>query len=133
MDPAGRGNHNGYGNIRILFSVYFSVRRFNTAQVQLQCACIVCSTDIIAFTRNGSQDLCKGCRTSIVEFLGGKDTVPYIKKGNEGGSVRLDVYYNQAADIAYAQLYDFCNYTYEPATVVVELNGEMVDKLISKL
>ena len=29
---------------RILFSVSFSVRRFNTAQVQLQCACIVCST-----------------------------------------------------------------------------------------
>ena len=80
-----------------------------------------------------SEDLCKGCRTSIVEFLDGKDTVPYIKKGNEGGSVRLDVYYNQAADIAYAQLYDFCNYTYEPATGVVELNGEMVDKLISKL
>lgn len=80
-----------------------------------------------------SEDLCKCCRTSIVEFLDGKDTVPYIKKGNEGGSVRLDVYYNQAADIAYAQLYDFCNYTYEPATGVVELNGEMVDKLISKL
>ena len=27
-----------------------------------------------------SEDLCKGCRTSIVEFLGGKDTIPYIKK-----------------------------------------------------
>ena len=68
-----------------------------------------------------------------MEFLGGKDTIPYIKKGNEGGSVRLDVYYNQAMDIAYAQLYDFCNYTYEPATEVVELRGEMADRLISKL
>lgn len=80
-----------------------------------------------------SEDLCKGCRTSIVEFLGGKDTVPYIKKGNEGGSVRLDVYYNQSADIAYAQLYDFCNYTYEPATEVVELKGEMAARLVSQL
>ena len=80
-----------------------------------------------------SEDLCKACRTSILEFLSGKDTVPYIKKGNEGGSVRLDVYYNQSADIAYAQLYDFCNYTYEPATEVVELKGEMAARLVSQL
>lgn len=80
-----------------------------------------------------SEDLCKACRTSILEFLGGKDTVPYIKKGNEGGSVRLDVYYNQAADIAYAQLYDFCNYTYEPATEIVELKGETATRLISQI
>ena len=48
-----------------------------------------------------SEDLCKGCRTSIVEFLGGKDTVPYIKKGNEGGSVRLYLIHNLSDKVFY--------------------------------
>lgn len=80
-----------------------------------------------------SEDICKACRTSIVEFLEGKNTVPTIKQGNEGGSIRLDVYFNKAEGIAYAQLYDFCNYTYEPATGVVELKADRADKLISLL
>ena len=86
----------------------------------------------ILLTRK-SEDICKACRTSIVEFLEGKNTVPTIKQGNEGGSIRLDVYFNKAEQVAYAQLYDFCNYTYEPATGVVELKGDKADKLISLL
>lgn len=86
----------------------------------------------ILLTRK-SEDICKACRTSIVEFLEGKNTVLTIKKGNEGGSIRLDVYFNKAEQVAYAQLYDFCNYTYEPATGVVELKGDKADKLISLL
>ena len=86
----------------------------------------------IQLTRK-SEDICKACRTSIVEFLEGKNTVPTIKQGNEGGSIRLDVYFNKAEQVAYAQLYDFCNYTYEPATGVVELKGDKADKLISLL
>ncbi len=80
-----------------------------------------------------SEDVCKSCRTSIVEFLGGKDTEPEIRQGNEGGSVRLDVYFNKAAKVAYAQLYDFRNYSYEPATGIVEITGDRADKLISML
>lgn len=80
-----------------------------------------------------SEDLCKSCRASVLEFLNGKSTAPVIKKGNEGGSVRLDVYYNRAESIAFAQLFDFCNYAYEPATKVFELKSEMADKLISQL
>lgn len=86
----------------------------------------------ILLTRK-SEDICKACRTSIVEFLEGKNTVPTIKQGYEGGSIRLDVYFNKAEQVAYAQLYDFCNYTYEPATGVVELKGDKADKLISLL
>ena len=80
-----------------------------------------------------SEDLCKCCKPSVVEYLNGKDVTPQIKKGNEGGSVRLDVYYNADAGLAYAQLFDFRNYTYEPETDVVELHSPKADKLISQL
>ena len=86
----------------------------------------------ILLTRK-SEDICKACRTSIVEFLEGKNTVPTIKQGNEGGSIRLDVYFNKDEQVAYAQLYDFCNYTYEPATGIIELKADKADKLISLL
>ena len=86
----------------------------------------------ILLTRK-SEDICKACRTSIVEFLEGKNTVPTIKQGTEGGSIRLDVYFNKDEQVAYAQLYDFCNYTYEPATGIIELKADKADKLISLL
>ena len=80
-----------------------------------------------------SEDLCKSCRQSILDYLNGKDVTPQIKKGDEGGSVRLDIYYNAAAEIAYAQLFDFRNYAYEPETEVIELHPPKADKLISQL
>ena len=80
-----------------------------------------------------SEDLCKACKQSIVDYLNGKDVMPQIKKGNEGGSVRLDVYYSADAGIAYAQLFDFRNYAYEPETDVIELHSPKADKLISQL
>ena len=80
-----------------------------------------------------SEDICKGCRTSIKEFLEGKDTAPTIKKGTEGGCIRLDAYFNKSENVAYAQLYDFCNYAYEPATGIIELEGERAERLISLL
>lgn len=86
----------------------------------------------ILLTRK-SEDLCKCCKPSIVDYLNGKDVIPQVKKGSEGGSVRLDVYYNASAGIAYAQLYDFRNYSYEPETDVVALYSPRADKLISQL
>lgn len=80
-----------------------------------------------------SEDLCKACKNSIVDFLGGKDVTPVIRKGNEGGSVRLDVFFNEAEGVAYAQLYDYCNYIYEPVTEVVELKGDKAAVLIGQL
>ena len=62
-----------------------------------------------------------------------EDKEHQIKQGNEGGSIRLDVYFNKVEGIAYAQLYDFYNYTYEPATGIVELKGDRAGKLISLL
>ena len=70
---------------------------------------------------------------TVVEYLNGKDVTPQVKKGSEGGSVRLDVFYNATEGIAYAQLFDFRNYSYEPETDVVELHSPKADKLISQL
>lgn len=78
-----------------------------------------------------SEDICKSCRASVMDFLAGKDVTPDVRKGNEGGSVRLDVYFNRAARVAYAQLFDFCNYAYEPASEIVEFHSTKADKLIS--
>ena len=86
----------------------------------------------ILLTRK-SEELCKCCKPSIVEYLNGKDVTPQIKEGCEGGSIRLDVYFNAAAGIAYAQLYDFCNYSFEPETDVIEIHSPKADKLISQL
>lgn len=80
-----------------------------------------------------SKDICKGCRQSVLDYLSGKDVTPEIKEGTEGGSVRLDVYFNEAEAVAYAQLFNFNNYTYEPATEVVELHTPRADKLIQKI
>lgn len=80
-----------------------------------------------------SEDICKGCKASIAAFLDGTGSDITLKKGNEGGSVRLDVYYNSAESIAYAQLFDFRNYTYEPLTDIVELTGDRAHKLIALL
>ena len=80
-----------------------------------------------------SEDICKECRTSIMEFLEGKTPVPALKQGTEGGCIRLDVYFNKSEKVAYAQVYDYCNYDYEPATGIIELDGDRADKLISLL
>lgn len=80
-----------------------------------------------------SEELCKDYMPSITDFLNGKDVIPQIKKGFEGGSVRLDVYYNATAGIAYAQLFDFINYSYVPVTGIIELNTPRADTLIAQL
>lgn len=80
-----------------------------------------------------SENLCKSVMPSIIDFLNGKDVILQIQKGFEGGSVRLEVYYNPTAGIAYAQLFDFRNYIYEPVTDVVELHSARAAKLIAQL
>lgn len=80
-----------------------------------------------------SEDICKECRSSILEFLEGKNAKPELKQGNNGGSIRLEIYFNKTEKIAYVQIYDFCNYNYEPATGIIELDGDRAEKLISSL
>ena len=78
-------------------------------------------------------DIAHSCRESLKGFLDGKDVEPEVKTGTNGGIIRLEVYYRAAASVAYAQLFDFSNYTYQPATGIVELRGPKADKLITEL
>ena len=78
-------------------------------------------------------DVSHSCRESLKGFLDGKDVEPELKVSTVGGIIRLEVYYNADASVAYAQLFDFSNYTYEPATELVELRGPKADKLIGRL
>ena len=78
-------------------------------------------------------DVAHSCRESLKGFLDGKDVEPEVEASQNGGIIRLEVYYNESASIAYAQLFDFSNYNYEPATEVIELRGPRAVKLISKL
>lgn len=78
-------------------------------------------------------DVSHSCRDSLKGFLDGKDVEPQIDKQVMGGIIRIEVYHNADAALAYAQLFDFSNYTYEPATDLVELRGPRAEKLISKL
>ena len=78
-------------------------------------------------------DIAHTCRTSLKGFLEGMDVEPEVDTNLSGGVIRLEAYYNADAAIAYVQLFDFSNYIYEPATVIVELRGPRAEKLINKL
>lgn len=78
-------------------------------------------------------DVAHSYKDSLKGFLDGKDVEPEVNTSINGGVIRLEVYYNADASLAYAQLFDFSNYTYEPATGIVELRGPKADKLITKL
>lgn len=78
-------------------------------------------------------DVASSCRNSLLDYLNGKDVEPEVQQSGTGGVVRLEVYYNADAEVAYAQLFNFSNYSYEAATDIVELRGPKADKLICKL
>ena len=78
-------------------------------------------------------DVSRSCRNSLTNFLGGKDVEPETNTSANGGIIRLEVYYNADTAVAYAQIFDFSNYTYEAATGIVELRGPKAEKLIARL
>ena len=106
----------------------------------------ICGLLMLLFWKNGYKtegkdlllqhkavDLSKSCRTSVLDFLSGKDIIPEFRTGNEGGIIRLEVWYNGTAKTAYVRLYDFENYMYEEATGIVELHDARADRLIASL
>ena len=78
-------------------------------------------------------DVASSCRSSLLDYLNGKDVDPEIQQPGAGGVIRLEVYFNKDAGVAYAQLFNFSNYTYEAATEMIELYSPKAEKLISKL
>lgn len=78
-------------------------------------------------------DVAYHCRQSLKDFLDGKEVEPEVKAPGAGGVVRLEVYYNREAGVAYAQLFDFSSYTYVAATGIVELHSPKAEQLICQL
>ena len=83
--------------------------------------------------KKSAVDVAHSCRESLKDFLDGKDVEPEVNTSVNGGVIRLEVYYSAAASVAYAQLFDFSNYSYVPATTIIELRGARAEKLISKI
>ena len=78
-----------------------------------------------------SLDISRYCRQSVVNFLDGRNNSLEFFEGNSGGTIRLDVFYNQEASIAYAQLFDFNNLSFEQATELKEFQGLDAEILMS--
>ena len=83
--------------------------------------------------RKKAVDIAHHCRESLKGFLDGKDVEPQIDNNENGGVIRLEIYYNAEAAVAYAQLFDFSNYSYVPATEIIELRGPRAEKLLKSL
>lgn len=78
-------------------------------------------------------ELNKACRASVMDYISGRDVKPELVEGNDGGSVRLLIYYNKEEGIAYAQLFDYKGYEYQPASEMVKIRRPRVDRLIDQI
>lgn len=78
-------------------------------------------------------EVSRSCKDAVMCFLEGKSSCPELDPGNAGGIIRLEVYYNSKRATAYAQLFDFSNYDYEPLTGIIEMHGPRVDDLLKAL
>lgn len=78
-------------------------------------------------------DVDHSCRESLMAFLEGQKVEPQVVETEDGGAIRLEIYYNATASIAFVQLFDFSNYKYEPATQIIDLRGVRADAIIKKI
>ena len=78
-------------------------------------------------------ELNKNCQTSVMDFLNGKNVIPQLVEGNEGGTILLEVWYNETAGIAYARLSEYKELSFQDVTGIVELTAENAKSLISRL
>ena len=72
-------------------------------------------------------------RESLMNYLNGTCTTLNLIGSSEGAIIRLEVFFNANYSVAYAQLYDFINYSYVPAGEIVELHGSKADILIDNI
>lgn len=83
--------------------------------------------------RKKSLELCRTCRPAIIDLLNGKTVDSELVLGNEGGTICLQVWYNRKENVAFAQLFDFLEMSFQKATEIVELPTESAKKIIEKL
>lgn len=78
-------------------------------------------------------ELSRKCQQSVLDFLNGKSTELNLIPGNEGGTLLLDVWYNQEETLVYAQLSIYQELTFNNITEIVKLNPTNAQILIEKI
>ena len=80
-----------------------------------------------------SLELCGNCRPSLLDFLNGKHNNPEIVPGNEGGTVLLEIWYNKKNHVAYTQLSEFRELSFQKLTDIVELSSDDTNKILERV
>lgn len=81
-----------------------------------------------------SIDIATTVRQEWKDYLEGKNVeIRIVHPKDESGAMLLEVYYNKHSRVAFAQLYDYANYSYEKATEMVRLEGDRAEKIIRLL
>jgi hypothetical protein len=78
-------------------------------------------------------EVSRNCKTSLMEFLEGKNEEPDVRHGNEGGTLLLEVWYAPDLSKSYVQLSEYMELRFQKITEIVELNESATRKLLSKL
>lgn len=83
--------------------------------------------------RHRTVEVSRNCKTSLMEFLEGKNEEPNVRLGNEGGTLLLEVWYASDLSKSYVQLSEYVELRFQKITEIVELNENATQKLLSKL
>lgn len=74
----------------------------------------------------------KNCKPELENAIAKSPCKVNLANENKGNGLRLDIYYNRKSGKAYAQLFEYVPYTYEPCSCIYEHELSKVNHLISK-
>lgn len=77
-----------------------------------------------------SADLSRDGKESFLNFINGKSDSVSVKEGHDGGSFRVDFYYNKQSRHSYLQMYTFSNYEYQKEGELITLDTDKVMKIL---
>ncbi len=78
-------------------------------------------------------ELCGHDKAALLSFLEGKSNEVELHYGHEGGTLLLTVWHNDLLPIAWAQLMEYHEQTFQPITEIIKLNDNQTQKIIAKL
>lgn len=76
-------------------------------------------------------DICKRSREQVISFLNGAESIGKLQKPTDNGLVYIELFYNREHHVGYAQVFDYIDYSYEPITSIIQLEGNKADIFIS--
>lgn len=107
---------------------------------------IVCGTIFFLIFRTGYKcenssatlsykkiEICRKYQQSVLDFLNGKSAELVMKRGNEGGTLLLEVWYNKKKCIAYAQLNTYEELSFQPISGIIALTSHQAKTITEKI